>query len=46
MAISLIPLFCIQNIVLVDTMDLWERGDLFAIVINTFSHMPPKNSIS
>lgn len=25
-------------------MDLWEGGDLFDIVINTFSHMPPKNS--
>lgn len=43
MAISLVPLFCIQNIILVHTMDLWEGGDLFDIVINTFSHMPPKN---
>lgn len=44
MAISLVSLFCIQNIILVHTMNLWEGGDLFDIAINTFPHMLPKNS--
>lgn len=41
MAISLVALFCIQNIILVHTVDLW---DLLDIVTNTFSPVPPKHS--